>query len=163
MRIALDTNFYVAFCRGDEAAVSSIRGAREIFMPFITLGELRAGFACGTRATQNASVLTRFLNKPRVRVLNAAEETSHHYALLFRQLRLQGTPIPTNDLWIAALCSQHNLLLATRMIISINCPKSLGFDAPLPTFLTRGEQGTSPIQLMLTLVIRPDRGVSPHW
>jgi predicted nucleic acid-binding protein len=58
--------------------------------------------------------LTRFLNSPRVRVLYTDEQTTHHYASLFRQLRDQGTPIPTNDLWIAALVIQHDLILCSR-------------------------------------------------
>jgi tRNA(fMet)-specific endonuclease VapC len=114
MRLALDTNRYIDFCRGDDSVVTAVRLAREIVLPFVTLAELRAGFACGTRATRNASVLTRFLGRPRVRALFADDGTTHHYANLFRQLRRQGTPIPTNDLWIAALCTQHDLLLASR-------------------------------------------------
>jgi predicted nucleic acid-binding protein len=42
------------------------------------------------------------------------EDTTYHYARLFRQLRIQGTPIPTNDIWLAALVVQHNLRLFAR-------------------------------------------------
>jgi predicted nucleic acid-binding protein len=54
------------------------------------------------------------LNSPRVAVLYPDEDTTHHYARVFVQLRAQGTPIPTHDMWVAALCLQHNLLLYTR-------------------------------------------------
>jgi predicted nucleic acid-binding protein len=114
MRLALDTNRYVDFCRGEEAISRSIGLAREIVLPFVTLAELRAGFACGTRARDNESVLVRFMNRPRVRALFADDGTARQYANLFRQLRQQGTPIPTNDLWIAALCVQHDLILGSR-------------------------------------------------
>ena len=114
MRCAFDTNRYIDFCRGDESAVQVVRFAQSVLLPFIVLAELRAGFACGTKAKENAGVLTRFLNRPRVRALYADDTTTHLYANLFRQLRQQGTPIPTNDLWIAALCVQHDLLLASR-------------------------------------------------
>jgi tRNA(fMet)-specific endonuclease VapC len=114
MRLALDTNRYIDFCRGEEPIVRAVGLAREIVLPFVTLAELRAGFACGTRARDNESVLIRFLNRPRVRALFADEGTTRQYANLFRQLRQQGTPIPTNDLWIAALCTQHDLILASR-------------------------------------------------
>ena len=114
MRVLMDTNRYKDFCSGEEEIVQTLRRADEIFMPFVTMAELRAGFACGTKASANASVLTRFLNRPLVRALYADEETTHHYANLFRQLRQQGTPIPTNDLWLAALAVQHDLLLASR-------------------------------------------------
>lgn len=114
MRVALDTNRYVDFCRGEDSIFGVVKRAEEIVMPFVVLAELRAGFACGTRAKKNAAVLTKFLSKPRVRVLFADDGTTHHYAYLFKQLRKQGTPIPTNDLWLAALCVQHELVLASR-------------------------------------------------
>jgi tRNA(fMet)-specific endonuclease VapC len=75
---------------------------------------LRAGFACGGAARRNEGILNAFLNRPRVRVLFADEQTTFHYARIFRQLREQGTPIPTNDIWIAALVQQHNLPLYSR-------------------------------------------------
>ena len=114
MRMAIDTNRYRDFCVGVPEAVERFRAAERIFLPFVTLGELRAGFLCGTRARQNESVLVRFLSRPRVAVLYPDEDTTRHYAHLFRQLRQQGTPIPTNDLWIAALAEQHSLHLYSR-------------------------------------------------
>jgi tRNA(fMet)-specific endonuclease VapC len=114
MRILVDSNRYQDFCEGEPQAVHVIRRAAEIMIPFIVLGELRAGFACGTRSYKNEQTLTRFLNSPRVKQLFADEDTTHQYARLFKQLRKQGTPIPSNDLWIAALALQHDLLLFTR-------------------------------------------------
>lgn len=114
MRMVIDTNRYRDFCVGVPDVVDRFRTADHIFVPFVTLGELRAGFLCGTRARQNESVLVRFLHRPRVAVLYPDEDTTRHYAYLFRQLRQQATPIPTNDLWIAALTEQHNLLLYSR-------------------------------------------------
>ncbi|MBP7828839.1 MAG: type II toxin-antitoxin system VapC family toxin [Kiritimatiellae bacterium] len=114
MIIAIDTNRYRDFCEGEEGAVERFRTASRICMPFPVLAELRAGFACGTLARRNEGVLNTFLNRPRVAVLLADEQTTFHYARLFVQLRKQGTPIPTNDIWIAALVQQHNLLLYSR-------------------------------------------------
>ena len=114
MRIALDTSRYVDFARGVPEAVERLRAADRIFLPVIVLGELRAGFLGGSRAPENEANLARFLNSPRVQVLLADEETTHHHARLFHQLRRQGTPIPTNDIWIAALVSQHRLYLLAR-------------------------------------------------
>ena len=111
MRILIDTNQYRAFCQGTATAVQAVRQADLINIPFVVLGELRAGFACGSRSLQNEKNLMRFLNTPRVHMLYADEDTTHQYARLFRQLRSQGTPLPTNDLWIAALAVQHDLLL----------------------------------------------------
>lgn len=114
MRILVDSNRYQDFCQGAPDAVHVIRRATAIMIPFIVLGELRAGFACGTRGHTNERTLTRFLNSPRVEQLFADDDTTHHYARLFRLLKAQGTPIPTNDLWIAALAVQHDLLVFTR-------------------------------------------------
>jgi len=114
MRIALDTNRYVDFAKGIEAAVQNLKRADEVFMPLIVLAELRAGFLCGSRGVENERNLVRFLNSPRVHVLYPDDNTSHQYARLFLQLRRQGTPIPTNDIWIAALVIQHDLMLFAR-------------------------------------------------
>ncbi len=114
MMVALDTNRYRDFCEGVEEAVHVLRSAERIWMPFPVIAELRAGFACGRLSQQNERVLNQFLNRPRVAILFPDEQTLFHYARLFAQLRSQGTPIPINDLWIAALIQQHNVPLYTR-------------------------------------------------
>jgi tRNA(fMet)-specific endonuclease VapC len=114
MKVLLDTNRYRDFCEGEKVAVDVIQRARLIYLPSVVLAELRSGFLCGTLARQNEKSLTIFLNSERVRVLLADEETTHHFARIFAQLRLQGTPIPVNDIWIAALAVQHDLLLFSR-------------------------------------------------
>jgi tRNA(fMet)-specific endonuclease VapC len=114
MRLALDTNRYTDLTRGDAAVVMLVERAEEVLLPFIVLAELRAGFSVGTRGAENERVLRRFLMKRGVTVLFADEQTIEHYVSIFRQLRRQGTPIPTNDLWIAALVLQHGLVLCAR-------------------------------------------------
>jgi len=114
VRVALDTNAYRAAAEGDAKTVRVLSRAEEVRLPFVVLGELRAGFAAGTKGRQNEAKLTEFLNSPRVSITYADEQTTHHYAALFADLRRQGTPIPTNDLWIAALVLQKNLTLHAR-------------------------------------------------
>ena len=114
MRLALDTNRYVDLCKGVESTVRLVSSAEAVFLPFVVVAELRAGFAFGKRIAENERVLRRFLLKEGVAVLYADDQTTHHYASAYRQLRHQGTPIPTNDLWIAALVLQHNLRLHDR-------------------------------------------------
>ncbi|MCU0241905.1 MAG: type II toxin-antitoxin system VapC family toxin [Vicinamibacteria bacterium] len=114
MRLALDTNRYVDLCRGHSPTVELVSTATDVFLPFAVVAELRAGFALGKRGAENERTLQRFLLKPGVSILFADEQTTHHYASLFRQLRRQGTPIPINDLWIAAVVLQHNLMLHDR-------------------------------------------------
>ncbi len=113
MNFAIDTNAYSDFMRGDPRRVQIIRAAARIYLPLIVLGELRAGFAAGNQKSANAANLHRFLNSPRVSILSPDEQTTHHYARLHLQLRREGTAIPTNDLWIAALVIQHDLTLCT--------------------------------------------------
>jgi tRNA(fMet)-specific endonuclease VapC len=114
LRLALDTNRYADLCRGNVPVVETVELADEVWLPFIVIGELRAGFAVGSQGTRNEAVLRRFLLKSGVGVLHADEQTTHHYAAVYRQLRKQGTPIPTNDMWIAALVLQHSLVLFAR-------------------------------------------------
>jgi tRNA(fMet)-specific endonuclease VapC len=114
MIMAIDTNRYRDFCDGLDQAVVRFQTAEQIIMPFPVLTELRAGFACGTLARKNERILNLFISRPRVECLFADEQTTFHFARLYAQLRQQGTPIPTHDLWIAALVQQHNLMLYTR-------------------------------------------------
>lgn len=114
MRIAIDTNRYTDLCRGLPEAIEPVAQAERVWVPFVVMAELRAGFQVGSRAKENERVLVRFLNSSRVGLLLPDDQTTHHYAVLFAQLRRQGTPLPTNDLWIAALVVQHQLCLLAR-------------------------------------------------
>ena len=102
MRICLDTSAYSAFKRGHPEAIDELRRAREIVLPPIVLGELLAGFRIGSRDRANRRELEAFLSSPRVRVSPIDAETAQRYAEIFSYLRERGTPIPTNDIWIAA-------------------------------------------------------------
>ncbi len=113
MNVALDTNAYSDFLRGVESRVAVVRSADRLHLPLIVLGELRAGFAAGNREAENLTALTQFLGSQRVSVLHPDEITTEHYARIFLQLRDKGVPIPTNDLWIAALAIQHDITLCT--------------------------------------------------
>ena len=80
----------------------------------MVLGEFHAGILGGSRGHHNLGLLRKLLTKPTVEVLLPARETAEEYARLFIQLKRAGTPIPDNDLWIAALAVQHDLILITR-------------------------------------------------
>ena len=123
MRILLDTNRYTDFCKAVPEAVAPVTAAERVFLPFVALAELRGGFQAGTLARENERTLARFLASERVSVLYPDETTTQVYAGLFAQLRRQGTPIPTNDIWIAALALQHNLALHSRDAHFDNLPQ----------------------------------------
>lgn len=114
MRLALDTNRYTDLARGNPEVARALESAEEIYLPFAVVAELRSGFALGSRGGGNERAFQRFLLRTGVSVLYPDDPTTKVYASLFRQLRLQGTPIPTNDLWIAALVMQHDLVLFSR-------------------------------------------------
>jgi tRNA(fMet)-specific endonuclease VapC len=114
MRIALDSNRYDDLLTGDEDVARIVENAEAVYLPFVVVGELRAGFAAGKRQGENERLLRHFLMKDDVQILFADEQTTYHYASAYVQLRRQGTPIPTNDLWIAALVLQHDLVLCSR-------------------------------------------------
>ncbi len=113
MNLLLDTNAYSDFVRGDTTRIELIQTAQTIFLPLIVLAELRAGFAAGNQELKNAAILQQFLNSPRVTILSPNEQTTHHYAQIYAQLRKSNQKIPSNDIWIAALAIQHDLILCT--------------------------------------------------
>lgn len=114
MKVALDANRYVDLCRNVTDVVELVRRAEPVALPLVVIAELRAGFRSGSRSDVNERLLHRFLQEARVVVLVPDLTTTHVYADLFGDLRRRGTPIPTNDLWIAALVIQHGFTLATR-------------------------------------------------
>ena len=113
-KIALDSNRYIDFCKGTPEVVEIIENTAEIYFPLIVIAEQRAGFAHGSNREKNERVLTHFLNNPGVYILAPNEQTTFFYADLYAYLRKKGKPIPTNDLWIAALVLQFNIVLFDR-------------------------------------------------
>ena len=114
MRVLIDTNRMTDLLRGNAGVVYMIERASEVFLPFICLAEMKAGFLGGNRMAENERLLHQFLAEPGVKVMYPDQETTEIYARLFAQLRRAGTPIPTNDIWIASLGVQHHLTLLTR-------------------------------------------------
>ncbi|HAS83269.1 MAG TPA: VapC toxin family PIN domain ribonuclease [Verrucomicrobia bacterium] len=113
-RFVIDTNIYSAFKSNHPAVVARFREAEEIVVCSIVHGELLAGFKCGNREQNNTSELEAFLDRPRVSYVTTDASTAEFYAEIFKRLRAKGSPIPTNDIWIAASAMQHGLAVYTR-------------------------------------------------
>lgn len=113
MRIMLDTSGYSAFLRGNAQIELLIRKADEILINPVIAGELLAGFSMGKSEEKNRAMFEEFCSSPRVGFVDIDEETSQRYAAILRHLREKGTPIPTNDLWIAASAMQYGLNVVT--------------------------------------------------
>ena len=101
-KIILDTNAYTRLLAGDEYVLDVVASAEVVFMSIFVLGELHAGFIGGTKQKENRDVLKRFLLKPTVKILNATHETAEVFGSVKNSLMQAGTPLPINDVWIAA-------------------------------------------------------------
>jgi tRNA(fMet)-specific endonuclease VapC len=113
-RALIDTNIYSLAMRGDPGVLERLQRLDDIGFSVVSLGELLAGFRGGNREAHNRAELDRFLASPRVRLLGMDGETADFYASIVQGLKRAGTPIPTNDIWIAALALRHGLPLYTR-------------------------------------------------
>lgn len=112
-RLCVDTSAYSHFKRGHPAASRVITAAREVFVPVIVLGELRTGFRLGRRSDENERELQEFLAEPVVAVREVEDETSSIYADIVSDLRTRGRPLPTNDIWIAAIAARCGATVVT--------------------------------------------------
>ncbi len=112
-RLLIDTSAYSAFMRGHPEVKLALQEADEICLNPVILGELIAGFMRGKRRRKNEGELKTFLTSARTAVLDVNEETADRYAVILNSLWKAGTPIPTNDIWIAASAMQHGLHLLT--------------------------------------------------
>jgi len=110
--LILDTNALSAAADREPAALEVVASAEWLAVPVIVLGEYRLGIAHSRRRADYENWLREWINT--VMVLDVDEETTHHYAVIGLELRRMGKPIPTNDLWIAALCRQHALPIVSR-------------------------------------------------
>ncbi len=107
-----DTNALSAAADDDPAVVAVLARAEQMALPVIVLGEYRHGIALSRNRASYENWLKGLLND--CMVLDIQEPTTLHYAEITLELRRKGKPIPTNDLWIAALCRQHSLPLLSR-------------------------------------------------
>ena len=114
MKIVIDSNRYTDLAKGIPEVLEVVEKAECVYVPLIVLAEQRAGFAHGSRKEKNERILTRFLNTEGVYTLVPDEQTTFFYADIYASLRKRGKPIPTNDIWIAALCIQHGFILFDR-------------------------------------------------
>ena len=113
-RLLIDTNIYSYALKGDGDVVDVLRKAEEIGFSVISIGELLSGFKGGGRELKNREELETFLDSPRVVVYSVNEDTSEFYAEILHNLRKIGKPVPTNDIWIAAVAFQNGLQLFTK-------------------------------------------------
>jgi predicted nucleic acid-binding protein len=108
----VDTNALSAAADADPAVLAILGRAEQMAIPVIVLGEYRYGIAQSRKRASYENWLTGLLRD--CTVIDVNQPTTQHYAEIVLELKRQGKPIPTNDLWIAALCVQHALPLLSR-------------------------------------------------
>jgi tRNA(fMet)-specific endonuclease VapC len=112
-RLILDTNAYAALLSGEKRVLDALSDADCIYLSVIVLGELYAGFRGGGKREENEKVLREFLAKPTVSTLLLSVETAQVFGEIKDRLKRAGTPIPVNDLWLAAQAVETGSVLVT--------------------------------------------------
>lgn len=102
MKLLLDTNAYVGLLRGSTAVAARVREAEQLAFSMVVVGELLFGFRNGTRYEKNLATLEDFLAEPWVELQPVTRVTADRFGRIAAALRKAGTPLPTNDIWIAA-------------------------------------------------------------
>jgi len=113
-KLLIDTNIYSLALKGDDSVVEVLREIDVIGFSVISIGELLSGFKIGGMEKKNRKELEQFLDSPRVVLYLVDEDTTEFYAQILYNLRQIGKPIPTNDIWIAAVAFQNGLKLYTK-------------------------------------------------
>jgi len=112
-RILVDTSAYSRLLLGNADVQQALETADLVYMSIFVLAELYVGFKGGSKERRNRDILTRFLSRPTVRVLSATPETAEVFATIKHGLKRAGTPLPLNDVWIAAHALETGAVLAT--------------------------------------------------
>lgn len=113
MKICLDTCAYSRLIRHSMVLAQYVDEAEKIYIPSVVLGELFAGFTMGRQEKENRKILADFLELPSIEVASIDTSIADRYGTVVRTLRKQGTPIPSNDIWIAAVALETGSRLVT--------------------------------------------------
>ncbi|HMA63830.1 MAG TPA: type II toxin-antitoxin system VapC family toxin [Chitinispirillaceae bacterium] len=113
MNLCIDTCAYVAFKKGNSSVISILEAARTLMIPTTVLGELYAGFYTGSRTSRNITELHEFLDQPDINIKGPGNDIADRYGIIVKELRQKGSPIPTNDIWIAATALETGARLLT--------------------------------------------------
>jgi tRNA(fMet)-specific endonuclease VapC len=112
VNILLDTNIIAALLKGESSIANHIDESDDVYIPVIVIGELYYGAEYSTQVSKNTANVVELSEA--YDLLSVDVDTAHYYGTIKAKLRKQGTPIPENDIWIAAIAIQHQLTLITR-------------------------------------------------
>ena len=111
-RFPLDTNIIIALLEGDDAVLSHLDLAAEVFIPAVALGELFFGAAKSGRPSENTARVERFASGRAI--VSSDIDVARENGKLKQYLKKKGRPLPENDIWIAAAAKCHGMVLVTR-------------------------------------------------
>ena len=114
MKLSIDTNTYTALKNGNLELMHILENADELLVSATVLGELYSGFQIGNLTEKNLSEMQTFLSKPGVQIISVTDEIAFRYGYIVKTLQNQGTPIPTNDIWIAASTMETGSILLSN-------------------------------------------------
>ena len=109
--VAIDTNVAIAILNGDKKLMSSLKKFESISLPFTVCGELLFGAYNSSRTKSNITIFKKFIHD--CLILDSGFQVAENYALIRKELKDKGKPIPENDIWIAATCIFHEVPIAT--------------------------------------------------
>jgi tRNA(fMet)-specific endonuclease VapC len=112
-RLMIDTNIYIEYLRGNEEVKDILDFADIVAFSVISVGEIFTGFYLSENEKKYFSEIEEFFNSSRLLIYDVDSETAEFYAKIVSELKSSGSPIPTNDIWIAALALQHGIKLLT--------------------------------------------------
>lgn len=109
--VLLDTSVVIRHLHRESAVTDLLEAAEALFLPAVVLGELYHGAFRGRQREKELRGIQELL--PAVTVLGVTAKTAELFGQIGAELALAGTPIPTNDVWVAALAREHGLPVAT--------------------------------------------------
>jgi tRNA(fMet)-specific endonuclease VapC len=112
-KILVDTSAYSRLLLGDPDVLKALEHADLVYVSIFVLAELYVGFRGGSKEKHNRDLLARFLSRPTVRTVAATRETAEVFAEIKHSLKRAGTPLPLNDVWIAAHAFETGSVLVT--------------------------------------------------
>jgi len=110
--ILLDTNIVSAWLKGETVIADKMDASRKVYIPVIVIGEMHYGAQYSMDVQKNIDNIKKVASRYEILLVN--NDTAVLYGLIKALLRKKGSPIPENDIWIAATAKQHSLTLITR-------------------------------------------------
>jgi len=112
-KILIDTSAYSRLMQGDAEVLATLGRADLVYMSIFVMAELHTGFKGGPKEAHNRNLLDQFIGRPTVRTITATRETAEVFAEIKYGLKRAGTPVPINDIWIAAHAIETGSVLVT--------------------------------------------------